>query len=113
MIRKILACSGLVLLVLITGCAALGVPKADTFNKQVIVANSLVESVAETARTLYSSGKISTEDKDAVYTAGTEARADIELLRQLHATDPLKAENRINTLIITLTALQSRLEAQQ
>lgn len=100
------------LLYLLTACAALGVPKADTFNKQVIVANSIVESVAETAGTLYSTGKISTEEKDDVFKQGTEARATIELLRQLHATDPLAAENRINTLIVALTALQSRLETQ-
>lgn len=101
------------LLFLLTACAALGVPKADTFNKQAVVANSIVESAAKTAGTLYSTGKISTEEKDEVYKQGTEARAEIELLRQLHATDPLKAENRINTLIVALTALQSRLEMQQ
>jgi hypothetical protein len=101
------------LLFLLTACAALGVPKADTFNKQVVVANSLVESAAETANTLYSTGKISTEEKDYVYKYGIETRAEIELVRALHATDPLKAENRINTLIVALTALQNRLGAQQ
>jgi hypothetical protein len=101
------------LLFLLTGCAALGVPKADTFNKQVVVANSIVESVAETAGTLYSTGKISTEEKDDVFRQGTEARTGIKLVRQLHATDPLAAENRLNTIIVALTALQSRLEMQQ
>lgn len=100
------------LLFLLTACAALGVPKADTFNKQVVVANGLVESAAETAGALYAAGKISTEEKDEVYRQGTEARAGIELLRKLHATDPLAAENRINTLIVALTALQARLEKQ-
>jgi hypothetical protein len=33
-----------ILLILVAGCAALGVPQADTFNKRVIVANSIVES---------------------------------------------------------------------
>lgn len=101
------------LLFLLTACAALGVPKADTFNKQVVVANGLVESAAETARTLYATGRISTEEKDDVYRQGTEARATIEIVRQLHATDPLAAENRLNTLIVALTALQSRLEANE
>lgn len=100
------------LLLLLTACGALGVPKADTFNKQVVVANGLVESAAKTADTLYGAGKISTEEKDDVFKQGTEARSTIELLRQLHATDPLAAENRINTLIVALTALQNRLGAQ-
>lgn len=101
------------LLFLLTACAALGVPKADTFNKQVVVANSIVESVAETAGTLYSTGKISTEEKDEVFKQGTAARAEIELVRQLYATNPLNAENRINTIIVALTALQGRLENQR
>lgn len=101
------------LLILLTACAALGVPKADTFNKQVIVANSIVESVATTASSLHAAGKITDEEKDSVYQQGTEARAAIELVRQLHATDPLKAENRLSTIIIGLNALQSRLEMQQ
>ncbi len=100
-------------LLLLTACAALGVPKADTFNKQVVVANGLVESAAETAATLYSTGKISTEEKDEVHRQGVEARAGIELVRKLHATDPLAAENRINTIIVALTALQNRLEIQK
>lgn len=101
------------LALMLAGCAALGVPKADTFNKQIVVANGIVESIAETAGTLYSAGKISTEEKDDVHLQGTEARVTIELLRKLHATDPLAAENRINTLIVALSALQTRLEAQQ
>lgn len=101
------------LLFLLTACSALGVPKADTFNKQVVVANGLVESAAKTAATLYSTGKISTEEKDEVFRQGTELRAAIELTRTLHATDPLAAENRINTIIVALTALQNRLEMQE
>jgi hypothetical protein len=101
------------LLLLLTACAALGVPKADTFNKQVVVANGLVESAATTAASLHAAGKISDEDKADVYRQGTEARATIEIVRKLHATDPLAAENRLNTLIVALTALQSRLEATE
>lgn len=111
MIRKILACSAL--LFLLTACASLGIPQADTFNKQVIVANSLVESVATTASSLHATGKITDEDKASVYQQGTEARAAIELVRNVHTADPLAAENRLNTIIVALTALQSRLEAQQ
>ena len=101
------------LLALLTGCAALGVPQADTFNKRVVVANSIVESVATTTATLHAAGKITDEERGSVYQQGTEARAAIELARQLHATDPLAAENRLSTIIVALTALQGRLEAQQ
>lgn len=101
------------LVLLIAGCAVLGVPKADTFNKQVVVANGLVESVATSAATLHAAGKISDEDRTDVYQQGTEARLTIEIVRQLHATDPLAAQNRLNTIIVALTALQTRLEAKQ
>jgi hypothetical protein len=101
------------LLLILTACAALGVPKADTFNKQVVVANGIVESVATTAASLHAAGKITDEERASVYQQGTEARAAIELVRQLHATDPMKAENRLNAIIVGLNALQSRLEAQQ
>lgn len=101
------------LLFLLTACAALGVPKADTFNKQIVVANSLVESAATTAASLYAAGKISDDARADVYNQGTQARASIEIVRQLHATDPLSAENRLNTIIVALTALQGRLENQR
>jgi hypothetical protein len=101
------------LLLLLTACAALGVPKADTFNKQVVVANSLVESAATTAASLHAAGKISDDARADVYNQGTQARASIEIVRQLHATDPLAAENRLNTIIVALTALQAQLEAKE
>lgn len=101
------------LLLLLTACAALGVPQADTFNKQVVVANSLVESVATTAASLHAAGKISDDARHDVYSQGTQARATIEIVRQLHATNPLAAENRLNTIIVALTALQTQLEAKQ
>lgn len=101
------------LLLILSACAALGVPKADTFNKQVVVANAIVESVATTAASLHAAGKISDTERTAVYNEGTEARAAIEVVRQLHATDPLAADNRLNTIIVALTALQARLEAKQ
>jgi hypothetical protein len=109
-VRKLLV---LPFLLLLTACAALGVPKADTFNKQVVVANGIVESVATTAASLHAAGKISDVERTSVYNQGTEARAGIEVVRQLHATDPLSAENRLNTIIVALTALQTRLEAKQ
>lgn len=108
--RKVLF---LPLLIILSACAALGVPKADTFNKQVIVANALVESVATSAASLHAAGKISDDSRAEVYQQGTQARASIEILRQLHATDPLSAENRLNTIIVALTALQTQLEAKQ
>jgi hypothetical protein len=98
---------------MLAACAALGVPKADTFNKQVVVANSIVESIATTAASLHAAGKISDDTRTDVYNQGTQARASIEIVRQLHATDPLAAENRLNTIIVALTAVQTRLEAQQ
>lgn len=101
------------LIVLISGCASLGVPKADTFNKQIVVANGLVASAASTAETLLTAGKITQGEARDVVEQGTEARATIEVIRQLHATDPLAAENRLNTIIAALTALQTRLEAKQ
>lgn len=100
-------------LLILSACAVVGVPKADTFNKQVVVANGLVESVANTAASLHAAGKISDADRANVYQQGTEARAAIEVVRQVHATDPLAAENRLNTIIVALTALQTRLEKQQ
>jgi hypothetical protein len=101
------------LIIMLSACAALGVPKADTFNKQVIVANGMVESAATTAASLHAAGKISEDAKTDVYSKGTQARASIEIIRQLHATDPLAAENRLNTIIVALTALQAQLEAKQ
>lgn len=95
------------------GCSAIGVQPADTFGKQLIVANGLVESVAVTAETLYSAGKIGNDDAREIYRRAVEARSGIELARVVHATDPTQASNRLSAIILSLQAIDAVLRAKQ
>lgn len=95
------------------GCSAIGVQPADTFGKQLIVANGLVESVAVTAETLYSAGKINSDEARDVYRRGVDARSAIELARLVYVTDPTQASNRLSAIIVSLQAIEAALRVKQ
>jgi len=101
------------LLVLVAGCAALGVPQADTFNKKVVAANAIVESAAGTIATLAGAGKISTEDAHKYLDQAKDAAHAIDVTREVYATNPGEAENRLGAIIVGLNALTALLEAKK
>lgn len=104
----------LVLLVtLLAGCAALGVPAADTFNKRVVVANGLVEQVSATVETLSVAGKLPAPLALSYNNRAAEAGKAIDITMQVHTTDPAAADARLSQIIAGLNALQSELQARK
>ena len=110
---KRLKAACLVFIVMLTGCAALGVPPADTFNKRVIVANGIVEQVSRSVETLFVAGKLSKEDAQQYNERLETAATGIDAAVQVHATDPTGADAKLSAIITALNILKGELEKRQ
>lgn len=97
----------------LVGCAALGVPPADTFNKKAAGAVQMVNAASQASLTLLQSRKITPDESDAFVARAEQAQHAIDLTRQLHATDPAGAEDRLAQIIAGLTILQAELEQRR
>lgn len=102
------------LAIALVACAGLGIPDTDTFNKKAAVAITSVEAVRQTAFVMLTAGKISSMDAQNVQNQADNARAGIEIARQMSASTPdLPAANaRLTVAITTLTALQQYLDTK-
>lgn len=99
-------------LVIITGCAALGMQPADTFNKKTLAAVTLVQTVADGAAAGLAAGKLSKSDAQNVVNTSKAALSAIDVAESLHATDPKAGEDKLAATLAILTALQSYLALQ-
>ena len=107
--------SGLLAVLLITilaGCAALGVPETDTFNKKVVAGYAAVDAVAEAATGLLYAGKI--DDKERRYiVSGLNAAIDgLDAATVLGKTDLQAGQARLNAALVALTTLQAFLTSK-
>jgi polyhydroxyalkanoate synthesis regulator phasin len=103
----------LTLCVWLASCAALGVPQADTFNKRIVVANSVAETSATTIATLVSAGKLSPEEAQKALDQTKNAAAGVDLARKVYAQDPSAANTQLGAIIASLNALTLYLESRQ
>lgn len=94
---------------LLTACAQLGVPAADTFNKKAVAAHNTVTAVAKAATTLRAAGKLSDADRDNVVATLRSAETGIDLATMVAKTDAPAGMTKLDTSIAVLTALQTYL----
>lgn len=102
-----------ILAFILIACATLGVPDADTFNKRVLVANSMATQAAVTIGTLRQNGKLSQPDARDALEGLRSASAGIDLAIQLHETSPTAGEQKLSSVITALTVLTQYLEARK
>lgn len=100
------------ILVLLAGCALLGVPAPETFNQRAAFALGQVTAVRESATELVTSGGITADDAVNIQRQATTARGGIDLAVAFHATDPEQAENRLLAAQVILDALKAYLMDQ-
>lgn len=103
----------LMIAVNLTGCATLGVDAPKTFNEKVAVALSTVTIVRDTTISLLTADHITAEDAENIQTQANNARNGIDIARQLHATNPGPAENRLDAAVTILKALEDYLRGRQ
>lgn len=98
---------------ILAACAQLGVPSPDTFNKRALAGYQTVETIATTAGSLRSAGKLSDADRDNVVATSRTAIAALDLARQVHATNPQAGEDKLSATITVLAALSAYLAAKE
>lgn len=107
---KILAFS---IVLFLAGCAALGVPPANTFNKRALVANTTIESAAITVKRLYDTGKISGTEANDVTEKLQVAADTVDAAVNIHWITPEEANTRLDAAILALQALEAFLRTKQ
>lgn len=100
-------------LVLLTACAALGVPTPETFNEREAAAISSVTAARELTTSLLVAGRISPADARNVQQQADNLREGIAVASAIHATDPGAAENRLTAAITALSALNQYLAGRK
>lgn len=100
-------------LILLTACAALNVPPADTFNKRAAAATATVNTVSQTALTLLQARKITPDESDRYINRAEDAQEAISVARSIHDTDPMDGQDRLDAVIKALALLTAELEARK
>lgn len=97
--------------VMLTSCAQLGVPKAETFNERLAVAYGTVTEVRKASTTLLQAKKISADDHENIEKQADNARAGLDIARKL--PDPKAADAKLASVRSALTALQNYLATKK
>jgi hypothetical protein len=98
---------------LLSACASLGVPPADTFAKRIAAGYVTVNTVADGTAKLLSARRITLDEARKVHAGLDEALAGLDAARTLADTDLATAETRLLATIQVLTALQAYLATKQ
>lgn len=100
------------ILLLVVGCAALGLATPQTFNEKLAVGYGTVTAVRQAATTLVSSGKLSPDDAQNVQDQANNIRAALDIARTMNKTDPIAAQTKLDSTIVVLQALQAYLSTK-
>ena len=112
--NKILAQrSAWLLMVLLAGCASIGLESPATFKERLAEGYTLVTGVRSTAETLLVAGKISVENAESVQAQADTARSALDVVRTMGELDVSSADARLNSILLGLTALQEYLKTQE
>lgn len=102
-----------VLLTLAAGCAALGVPTAETFNQRALATISAVTEIRSQALTLLKAKKITPDDAENVLKQTDAIREGVVIARSLHSTNPKAGEDKLALTRAGIAALQAYLATKQ
>jgi hypothetical protein len=102
----------IVAVLLVAGCGTLGIPPADTFNKKWLAAQQTDTTVLETDLALLQAGTISKADAMNVEAQADNIKAGLDIARTLYATDQQAGSTKLDSVVATLKALQSYLNAK-
>lgn len=101
------------LLLLLAGCAALGLPTPATFNEKALAAYGTVQEIVKDGDTLLAAKKLSPDDAQNVLTQALNARNGIDIARSIYKSDSLAGTTKLTATITVLTALQSYLATKK
>lgn len=100
-------------LVLMIGCATLGVPTPQTFSEREAAAISTATATLSTARGLLSANKISQKDAANTIKQADNLMEAVNVAETLHASDPRAAEDKLAATIASLNLLRDYLATRK
>lgn len=103
--KKFLRQNSYILLVLVVGCAALGLPTPQSFNEKLLTAYSGVTTVRAAGDALIVAKKISSADAENVQKQADNVRAGLDIASSMQ--DSTLAAAKLNSTVAILTALQA------
>lgn len=98
---------------MLTACESVGLPTPTSWNERVATALGTVTEVRNQAATLLMAQVISVDDAENVLRQTDAAAAAIAVARQMQATDPTGANQKLLATTTVLRALQQYLLAKQ
>lgn len=98
---------------MLTGCAQMGVPPANTFDERLAAGYALNAQVRATATELLNAKKISSSDGQNVLEQTNNARTGLDIAKTMSMTSLESAEGKLNAVRTVLTALQSYLASRR
>jgi hypothetical protein len=98
---------------MVSGCAELGVPQADTFEKKLVGAYASLTAVVKTSTYMLERKKISSAEHKRVIDQARTAQAGLAIAEQIRQTDPNGAMTRLTAITATLTALEAYLQSKE
>lgn len=110
---KLASRSCFLLLILLAGCASLGLPTPTTFNERLAAAYSTVEAVRTEGDSLLAARRITSADAQNIQDQATNARSALDVASLAFLKDPAAANTKLTATITTLTALQAYLATRR
>lgn len=95
------------ILMIASACASLGLPSPSTFNERLAAATGTVTEVRNAADTLLIAKKISSDDAQNIQNQADNVRQGLNIARSMSKTDLSAANTKLTTTLTVLTALQA------
>ena len=103
----------IVVLMILSACATLGLPTAEKFGDKVALSYAAVAGVTRSTTILLNAKKISVDDADNVIAQAKNAVAGIDLAKSMAKTDMTAADAKLNAVRTILVALQAYITTQE
>lgn len=101
------------LLLLVVGCASVGLPSPKDFNDKLTAGYSTVTAVNASTEKLLTAKKIGSDDAQQILDQTRNARVGLDIARSVHKTDPAGADNKLTAIRTALSALAAYLSTKE
>jgi hypothetical protein len=103
----------LLLLALLVGCQAVGLPQPQDFNDKLTSGYATVTAINDSATKLLTAKKIAPDDAQHILEQTRNAKAGLDIARIAHRTDPTGADAKLTSIRTALSALNGYLASKE
>jgi hypothetical protein len=99
------------LLLVLTGCASVGLPQPESFDQKLAYAYGVHTAVETSAATAVSTGALSKVDGQAILTLADQSKALLDSAKQLETVDATTAGDKLALAVSVLTQVQTYIQS--